>query len=198
MEDFDEPALADALQALPAASRVAFAAAAAARQRSSHERFARARGLEPVDRFGTLLDALWLAQPGSALDRDAWAERLDEVMALMPDEDEPWQLAHALAEDALASLAYAVRCLLDPKGQEAAWAARRAYEAADQAAIRSLGARPGTPGAEQAIKAHEFVQRELARQRRDLALLRAGAVDDVRRHALAEELLTEQETRALE
>jgi hypothetical protein len=90
-------------------------------------------------------------------------------------------------------MAYAIRCLLTPEPQEAAWAARRPYEAADQAAIRVLGVQPGLPNTEVAIKSHSFVQRELARQRQDLLLLHDDAIDDVQRQAFTDELLTEQE-----
>ena len=118
-------------------------------------------------------------------------------MSLLPEESDDWVIGHALADDALSSLAYAIRCLLTPEPQEAAWAARRAYEAADQSAIRVLGALAGSPNTEAAIKSHGFVQRELARQRMDLHLLRTDSVDEVQRKAFADQLLTAQEAAAL-
>jgi len=117
---------------------------------------------------------------------------------MLPEESDDWATKkHALADDALSSLAYAIRCLLTPEPQEAAWAARRAYEAADQAAILVLGVHLGSPNAEAAIKAHSFVQRELARQQTDISLLRADSVDEVQRRAFAAELLTSEEVASL-
>ena len=72
-------------------------------------------------------------------------------MGLLPAESDDWVIGNALADDALSSLAYAIRCSLTPEPQEAAWAARRAYEAADQAAMRVLGVQPGLPNTEAAI-----------------------------------------------
>ena len=114
-------------------------------------------------------------------------------MSLLPEESDAWGVGHALADDALSSLAYAIRCLLKAGPQESAWAARRAYEAADHAAISVLGISPGSPSAEAVIKSHSFVQRELERQRRDLALLRKGSVVEVEGYAKHEKLLTRAE-----
>jgi len=150
-------------------------------------------GAENAQRPREIAVQLWIDLHAAVIDRTAWSARLDEVMGLLPEESDDWVMGHALADDALSSLAYAIRCLLKPQSQEAAWAARRAYEAADQAAVRVLNVQPGLPSTEVAIKLHGFVQRELARQRNDLSLLHIDSVDEVRRLAFADELLTEQE-----
>jgi hypothetical protein len=190
---FDENSLAAELMTLPEQARVAFAAATATRQLSSYERLARALDLGSARRPRELAVQLWSDVYAVAVDHAAWSARLDEVMALLPEESEDWAIGHALADDALSSLAYAIRCLLKPDPQEAVWAGRRAYEAADQAAICVLGVQPGSPTDEAAIKSHNYVQRELARQRRDLSLLHADSVDEMQRQAFSDELLTEQE-----
>ena len=188
---FDETSLIEELAMMPNDARVAFAAAAATRQLAGYERFSRDCQLRP------LVMELWSAIKQSAVDDAAWSSRLDEVMGLLPEESSDWSTGHALAEDALSSLVYAIRCLLKPEPQEAAWAARRAYEAADQAAIRLSGLQPGIPTSEAAILAHELVQRELSRQRIDLRLLRGGSFDDVERGSFQNHLLNEEETEAL-
>jgi hypothetical protein len=197
MYSFDENVLVSELGTLPRRGRIAFAAATATRQLGSYERLARGLGAGSAQRPREIAVQLWTDLHTAAVDRAAWSARLDEVMGLLPEEGDDWVIGHALADDALTSLAYAIRCLLTPEPQEAAWAARRAYEAADQAAIRVLGVQPGLPTTEVAIKSHGFVQRELARQRNDLSLLRADSVDKVRRQAFADELLTEQEAASL-
>ena len=193
MYSFDENALVSELRTLPSRARIAFAAAAATRQLGSYERFARGLGAEGAQRPREIAVQLWTDLHAAAVDRVAWSSRLEEVMGLLPEESDDWVIGHALADDALSSLTYAIRCLLTAEPQESAWAARRAYEAADQAAIRVLGVQPGLPNTEVAIKSHGFVQRELARQRNDLSLLRADSVDEVQRQAFEGELLTEQE-----
>lgn len=197
MYSFDENALTGELGVLSSRARIAFAAAAATRQLVNFERLARESDAGSAQRPREITVQLWTDLQAAAIDRATWSARLDEVMNLLPEESDDWVIGHALADDALSSLAYAIRCLLTPKPLEAAWAARRAYEAADQAAIRVLAVQPGLPNTEEAIKSHGFVQRELARQRSDLSLLRSDSVDEVRRQAFVDELLTEQEAASL-
>lgn len=197
MLSFEENALVGELRGLPSQARIAFAAAAATRQLGSYERLARESSSSNEHRPREIVAQLWADLKAAAVDRAAWSALLDEVMSLLPEESDDWAISHALVDDALSSLAYAIRCLLTPEPQEAAWAARRAYEAADQAAIRALGVQPGSPITETAIQSHSFVQRELARQRNDLSLLHADSIDDVQRRAFADELLTEQEAASL-
>jgi hypothetical protein len=196
MYSFDEVILLGELATLSNRSRIAFATAAASRQLSSYERITNDRHNERGPRFITT--RLWVALRTDPIDRPVWLSALDEVLSLLPEESNVSIIEYALVDDALSCLAYAIRCLLKPEPQEAAWAARRAYEAADQAAICSLGVRAGSPETESVIKSHAFVQRELARQRNDLFLLRAASLDEVQRLALRDELLTDQEAASLQ
>lgn len=197
MYSFDENALVKELTVLSARARVAFAAASATRQIRNYERFACGLGLKTEHRPSEIATQLWSALSTMTVDRATWSVALEEVMSLLPEEDEDWVIWHALADDALSSLAYSIRCLLKPDAQESAWAARRAYEAADQAAIRILAVQPGLPNTEMEIKAHDCVQRELARQKNDLALLHAESIDEAQRQAFESELLTEEEATSL-
>lgn len=125
------------------------------------------------------------------------ASSLDEVMELLPEEQDEWAPLHVYADHALASLAYTIRCLLSSNAQEAAWAARRTYEAADQAAIRQLDIQPGTVDSESLILRHEIVQRELERQALDLQTLERNSAQEVLSHlksrAFSEHTLTRDE-----
>lgn len=194
MLDFDDNCLVGELGSLPSSARIAFAAATAMRQLCNYERFN--GDIQSRKRPREIAAELWADTQRSAVDRPAWSARLEEVMALMPEDDADW-VGRALAEDALSSLAYAIRCLLDPVPQEAAWAARCAYEAADQAAIRLLGVQTALPNTEAEILSHELVQRELSRQRHDLILLRAGSFEEVKNKASENELLNEREAESL-
>src|SRR5262249_12079900 len=150
------------------------AAASATRQLGSYERLVSRLGKVKAGRPREIAMHLWKDVRSAEIDHATWSKILGEVMNLIPEENDDWTGVEALADDAVSSLAYAIRCLLTRSSQEAVWAARRAYEAADQAAIRTLGVQP-EPHTEETIKAHTFVQRELARQRNDLSLLADGS-----------------------
>lgn len=115
-------------------------------------------------------------------------------MDLLPEEQSESSDLHAYAEDALASPASTIRCLIEGSEQEAAWDARSAYETADQAAIRQLGIEPQGAAAEHQIRTHPYVQRELERQERDLQILERQpfreALDQLKSAALGEQTLT--------
>lgn len=198
MYSFDENALIGKLGAQSSQVRIAFATAAATRQLRNYERFAHEFDPPSEQRPREIVTQLWAAlKDGAVVDLAAWSAILDEVMNLIPEESDEWVILHAFADDALSTLAYAIRCLVTPDPQEAAWAARRAYEAADQAAIRFLDVQPGTPATELEINSHEIVQRELWRQQNDLALLSVGSIETAQCQALDGELLTNAEINAL-
>lgn len=54
-----------------------------------------------------------------------------EAAALGPSDDEPWVVDMGYAQNAAAALAYAIRTSLSDDSQEAVWAARQVYEAAE-------------------------------------------------------------------
>lgn len=191
MHQYDEQALVSAFAKLEADCLVAFATAAATRQLPVYEYFMKDAGGVDCIRPRSITARLWnsLTQP---VDAACWTGLLEEVMSLIPDEG-----TAPLADDSVSSLAYAIRCLLNPDPQEAAWAARRAYEAADQAAIWDLDVQLGLPETEAALQAHVFVQRELAHQALDLQLLGSGLIDEVKARALHNALLGPAELASL-
>ena len=196
MYKFDESILIRDLKILQSRELFAFATAAATRQLGNYERYALMAGVEKSGRPREITSQLWIDLKIGFERSNAWSDMLSEVMAMLPNEDEWWGIHHALADDALSSLAYAIRCFQTGDPQEGAWAARRAYEAADQAAVRLLGIQASSPGASASIEGHNLVQRELQRQAYDLQLLRAGAMDDVRKMAFEQQLLTSDEARS--
>jgi len=190
MYNFDERALVRQLEGLPSRDRIAFAAAAATRQLGNVERFCSASSPRRI------ATQLWAALRAEPVELSAWSRHLDEAMSLLDELDEGDWVARALAVDGLASLAYAIRCFLTKDAQEAAWAARRAYEAADQIAILALRALDkdfDLNKSEADVSAHLLVQRELERQRNDSAHLLAGSIELVERQAFLDELVTDEE-----
>jgi len=97
--------------------------------------------------------------------------QLDPMMELIFDI--PGQAA-ALCEDAIVATIYALQCFLDPTPQEAAWAARRSYEATDKLAIEAFGF-PDSKDAETRLLSHPLIQQERARQAADLTLRQAAS-----------------------
>ncbi|QYF93994.1 hypothetical protein KY495_01765 [Massilia sp. PAMC28688] len=192
MRRYDEPSLVLALTELEAGCLVAFATAAATRQLSVYEYFMKDASGGYSLRLRAIASSLWTILGTRPVDAAYWSAILDEVMSMIPDEG-----TAPLADDGVSSLAYSIRCLLNRDPQEAAWAARRAYEAADQAAIWDLDIQVGLPETEAALQAHVFVQRELTHQALDLQLLGRGLIDEVKTRAYHNTLLSTAELKSL-
>lgn len=193
---FDDQRLVGALAALPQTHRVAFAVAVAARLLGPGERAAQRLGRADGLRARELVAPLWSALRGDASRRLRWVEALEELLRLAPLPVPPSSWPHAVLDAALSAQVYAVRCLLTLDADEAAWAARCAYEAVEQAAAAVLG--PGAAPAQ--WHWHAWVQRELQRQQRDLDGLRLGdeALDGLQQRAGTEDLFSAEETEALD
>jgi uncharacterized protein YjaG (DUF416 family) len=176
---------------------VCFAVALATRQLPNYEWFGSQFDAARAKRPRQIVEQIWHAIESNVIHAYDWNGTLAEVMDLMPEEDEEWGIAHSLADDALSSLAYTIRCMLSGEPQEAAWAARRAYEAADQAAIKIMNVDFKKPGTEVGLLASPIVQRELSRQHRDLTLLvNKETIDtfgELSSFAIGEDLLLDSE-----
>lgn len=144
----------------------------------------------------SVLRDLRLTVLGRDIVRD-WPSTLEQLMELLPTDDEIVSLSHVLVDHALSTLAYAIRALDAGSSQEVAWAARRAYEAADQAAISILGFVPTNSEEELHLHSHEIVQRELERQARDIEILLSdrlnAAVDKTLHSSEMEDFFTAEE-----
>lgn len=193
MFTYDEDRLKQELATLPPRLRLAFATAAATRQLPCYARFAPPRLVQAqLDPKG-LVEALWQKIRDGELAPEGWQAVLDKLMAVLDKEGAEGRPFDFLAEDALVTVAYAIRCLLDPDPQEAAWAARVVYEAADQAAIRLQGKVPSTRAAEAQLLAHPFIQRTLGLLHEDLASLKRRNVEEVLLRACANPAFTAED-----
>jgi uncharacterized protein YjaG (DUF416 family) len=190
---FDEPALLQRLERLPRQSRTIFAAAVAERLLPAYVNYWKKASKGNPTRLTAILEQLWKDLDGSKTSEEAQQESIDLCISLIPSEDsDPWFQEQVYADDAAAALAYALRSRESGNAQEAAWAARRAYEALDQFVIVKEDVDTHKPGAEQIILAHPIIQAELARQNRDLLDLAASRsdisriADQIRQRAKAE------------
>jgi hypothetical protein len=176
MRTFHERRLIRALKSLPNSHKTAFAAACAERQMTSYRVFAMEQGREFPDPIERALAELWsdlLGEHGS----EVREEQIDALIGFIPQDvaQEEWTQAFNNAQNAGIATAYALRTRIRDDVQQAAWAARIAYEALDDFIVNSGNIDTNKPGAENRVLAHPLVQAELARQDRDL--------DDLRDHA---------------
>jgi hypothetical protein len=196
MRAFNESELTKALSGIPKKGRSFFAAAAATRQTVGLGDLFEFPGVGSDDVID-VLNRLWTDIGSGEENEEYWVSRLSDVMSWLPDEDEDWSVFTALAEDAISSLAYAIRSHLKGDPQESAWSARCAYEAVDQAVIRLLDVQPGSKNSERLILENEIVQRELARQAEDVERIRHDKLEDTRAVAFCSPILQESEVSKL-
>lgn len=167
---YDEATIVRDLNRVASKSRVAFAASCAERLFPAYEDFCRRVGRGDQATLGGILARVWEHLLGDQMSSEQVREDLGRCMELIPGEDEvPWVDEQAYADDAASAIAYALRTLDSGESQEAAWAARRAYEAADHHVMYRLGLE-----AESQVLAHPVVQTEFSRQRRDIEELLAA------------------------
>lgn len=170
---YDEPALVRDLARVRSNARVGFAATCAERLFPAYVDFCAASGRGDRGVLAEVLERLWQHLLGVEMTKEEVRSELSRCMALVPgDDDGPRVNEQACAGDAVAAVAYALRALETSEPQEAAWAARRAYEAADRFVIDRLDVRLDV-GGEARVLAHPIVQAEISRQLRDLRELLA-------------------------
>jgi hypothetical protein len=173
---FDEAALRDRLSSLPANSAASFAFLCAARVSRT------ARRLQAVAenvQFSLLEAEESLKQAlikGKKLAPDLEKRVLDASFS--EEEDESFK--GAVIEDACASLAYAIRALGANPIENAAFSARRGYEAVDRYASLFINQDEYSEATENIILKNPAVQRELHRQYRDYkAILDGAPLDEI-------------------
>jgi uncharacterized protein YjaG (DUF416 family) len=167
---FDEKQLSQRIEQLAREDRAAFAAACAQRLQVAYSKFSTKTGRGNPGALRGILVRLWNDLSGKNVMSDVEIDaEIEACTELIPREDDgPWVMEQAAADDAASALAYSLRCRRTGQAQEAAWAARRAYEAVDHYVINTEHINTNSPGAEARILSHPLVHAELARQQRDL------------------------------
>jgi uncharacterized protein YjaG (DUF416 family) len=179
---FDDAELIARLAKLPNKLRVAFAAACAQRQLPNYEMFSKKSGSGNPQIFEEALDSVWEDLQGRPVSDVELASTLEKCLSLIEGEkDDPDEDA-AYADDAAASVAYAIRARLTGAPQEAAWAAKRAYEAIDHMVMNQFPTGLIGRDLERDVVSHPLVQTELRRQQADLRDLESVGTEE---HGLA-------------
>jgi uncharacterized protein YjaG (DUF416 family) len=177
---FDEESLTTELDRIALPLRVVFAATVAERLLPVYVSFSHKAGRGNPDRLTEILDRLWRDIQGTRMDPEELQQNIDLSSDLIPREDDiPWIPDQAWTEDAVAAVTFALRSRQNGKSQEAAWAARRAYEALDHFVISHENIDPNIVGAEEQILSNPLIQDELMRQQRDFGELYAEDLQDV-------------------
>jgi uncharacterized protein YjaG (DUF416 family) len=177
----DEDALRRQLERLPRRLRVAFAAACAERQMPNYFRFSKATGRGTPECLVSALDDLWEDIEGRSVAERKLRTQLDLCLSLFPEEEQsdPCTLGY-IAEDAVATVAYAIRSKLESSIQDVIWASRRTCEALD--AYVGAGPAPTIARGEAGRRwANPLLQAELRRQQADLTQLQeisAGSLNE--------------------
>lgn len=187
MLKYDEKLLKLRLEPLDRSAKTAFAAACAQRLMPLYDRYARQVGDSSLQqRLAVIVSAAWAAASGRYVE----ASRLEaDAESMVPDEDdEGWTAGRAYAGNAAAAAAYALRAWLTDDPQEAVWAARQLFDAADLAYFQ---ANPGvsfvTEEENKASLESPVVQSAISAIQRDLeAIEKATPWFDVRQRAEAE------------
>jgi uncharacterized protein YjaG (DUF416 family) len=166
---FDEPQIVRSLERLSLELRVAFAASCAERVFSAYDSYSNRTGRGKPAALRSILNRLWNDLVGDRMTEGEVHATIKACEELHPrEEDRPWMPEKDYAEDAVAAAAYALRCRENGSAQEAAWAARRAYEAVDSYVMGRDNPDLETVEGETQVLTDPLVQAELARQRRDL------------------------------
>ena len=188
MMKFDEAALVRQLADLTVPRRVAFAAACAERLFPMYVHFHKENDTGDPASVERALSRLWSDLEGEEMGEKELRGFVNDLEALVPEEDESWTESAAYAQNAVAAVAYAFRCRIEGDEQEAAWAARQAYEAIDFHIVNKEDVDIDAPEAEETLRTHPLIQAELERQARDLGALQAQQSDlaELRKRAQAE------------
>lgn len=171
MLTFDETRIVNRLALLPAWTRPAFAAAAASRLLPSFRVFHTERPLRDRGELDDALGVVWDNIPEIGIAKTELDKVVDRTLMILPSEILSTSEFHPFAEDAVTSVAYALRALASGEPQEAAWAARHVYEAVDCFATSQICGDSTSFEKDRKILEHPAVQLELSRQQRDLSML---------------------------
>ncbi|HLH72677.1 MAG TPA: DUF416 family protein [Chloroflexota bacterium] len=193
---FNEESLKSELSRIAAPLRVVFAAAVAERLLPAYVTFSHKTGRGNPDLLTQILERLWGDIDGIEMSPEQLQQNIDLSMELIPKEDEiPWIPDQAWAEDAAVAVVYALHTRQNGKSQDAAWAARRAYDALDHFVTTQEDIDPSAAGAEEQIISNPLIQAEFMRQQRDLRELAAvdrqdepTLVQKIRQRAKAESI----------
>jgi hypothetical protein len=174
MLTFDRKQMMEWIRPLPKRLRVVFAGASAQRQLPNYLSRSAANPAGNLEAAMRILRELWDSVARNEFELEKLRRDVAVCDALIRYY-EKYPEGIELAEDAVASLAYALETAISGGSQETMWAAERAYSALDQYIVERFGVDVNAPHAQARIDAFPIMQAELSRQRADLLDLNAAA-----------------------
>jgi len=173
MLDFDKAGIIDALSGKEARLAVAFSTACAQRLVNSLCSFEGHEGAKSIAQttLGALINYLVV---GTLLSESLEAQ----LVSLIPDEDDDASFAAGVLDDALAALAYSVRASTTAPIESACYAATRSLATAFRYSLQFLNDSLLTDSSLSFAMENPVVQRELQRQKRDLADIGTGFLQE--------------------
>ena len=167
---FDETELLAIFSAMPPFRRTAFAAACAERQIENYKAYFRVTGRGNPNILMDAIASVWNQLLGSSLVRGELEKKMQAALSLLPEEA-PFVPEQLYANDAVSSVVYTIKSLLEDNVRNPIWAARHAYEAADNFAMQSVNSIVIDGDVENRIIGHPVVQAELLRQWQNISKL---------------------------
>jgi uncharacterized protein len=178
---FSENAIRADLASLSWPEALAFAAACVERIVPNYERFSRETGWGDPRSIGHALDVIWQAtQTVSRVDEATLRQCLADCEAAVPESEDFHSLFTSGAQDAVFAVCSLLEFLLDGSLDRLVLAARYPTDSVDLYVQELEGMTPQDPLIENRILSHHLMQQELARQQRDLDLLRRRGMDAIR------------------
>jgi uncharacterized protein YjaG (DUF416 family) len=174
---YDESELTRRLEQLPVPARAMFAAACAERLLPGYRAYAAKTGHGDPDALSAVVKQLWKDLEGTPISEQELDSLIETATELIPPDDEkPWVIESPIGEDATAATLYALTTRQTGSVQDAAWAARSAFEAVHEFVVNTENVNVQDRDANEAVMFDPSVQAELHRQLRDLTELFNGTV----------------------
>lgn len=167
--------------------RLAFAATCAERLLPFYICYTKRQG-SGAENYFVALDYVWNCLGVANCDPHDVAHLLVECERTLPDEDSAWNAGCPYADDATAAILYCLRLISSGDQQEAIWAAKRAYEVADNFVVAHTDHSIDSHEDELEVLHHPVIQNELGRQLRDLRELQRVGTDLPTLQGLCKEL----------
>jgi Protein of unknown function (DUF416) len=183
LADYDA-ALKGELKQLPQQTQAAFAAACAERLYPAYAAFVQASGRDDQGLIRRTLDLAWDGARSGVVAVDDPAGLFEQCVALIPGDESEEDAIPAHADDAIASVAYALQAAAGLDAKAAGWAAEQVTNCLDTFLL-SNEIDISAPDAEQRVWEHPLVVTEVHRRNEDLRRLAESpdwetAVDAVR------------------
>lgn len=175
---FDPELLAEELEGLSKERRVAFCVACCQRMLQNYEKFSRMENWGRRHVLTTALEEVWSFLEGNPLAKERIDELARECEGAAPDTEEFSSLYTSSALDAASALVETLRCCEDGDPRHGVIVGGAARDSVDMYVQMRDQLDPGAVTLEETILRDPLMQRELEKQRADLATLKKAPILD--------------------